>query len=59
MLIGIGGCCICFIVEAATVRYFEMDPTGKDLGALGVTALFCFNAVYKLGVDVGGNVFYS
>lgn len=59
MLIGIGGCCICLIIEAAAVRYFEMNPTRKDLGALGVAALFCFNAVYQLGVDVGGNVFYS
>ncbi|KAF2629246.1 hypothetical protein BU25DRAFT_420125 [Macroventuria anomochaeta] len=54
MLIGIG-----VIIEAAAVRYFEMDPTRKGLGALGVTILFCFNAVYQLGVDVGGNVFYS
>ncbi|KAF3054078.1 hypothetical protein E8E11_011298 [Didymella keratinophila] len=59
MLIGIGGCCVCLIVEAAAIRYFERDPTRKDLGALGVAALFCFNAVYQLGVDVGGNVFYS
>ncbi|KAJ4988572.1 hypothetical protein SVAN01_05863 [Stagonosporopsis vannaccii] len=59
MLIGIGGCCVCLIIEAAAVRYFERDPTRKDLGALGVAALFCFNAVYQLGVDVGGNVFYS
>lgn len=59
MLIGIGGCCICLIIEAAAVRYFETNLTRKDFGALGVTALFCFNAVYQLGVDVGGNVFYS
>src|SRR5690242_1166718 len=59
MLIDIGGCCVCLIIEAAAVRYFELNPTRRDLGALGVAALFCFNAVYQLSVDVGGNVFYS
>jgi hypothetical protein len=59
MLIGIRGCCICHIIEAVAIRYFEMGPTKKDIGALGVAASFCFNAVYQLVVDVGGNVFYS
>ena len=59
MLTGIGGCCLCLIVEAAAVKYFTANTTRKDLGALGTAALFLFNAVYNVGVDVGGNVFYS
>ena len=59
MLIGIGGCCICPIIEVAAVWYFGMDSARKNLGALGIAALFCFNAVYQLGVDVGGKILYN
>jgi len=59
MLIGIGGCCACLIVEAAAVKYFSADPSRKEMGALGTAALFIFNACYNLGVDVGGAVFYA
>jgi MFS family permease len=59
MLIGIGGCCACLIVEAAAVRYFTADPSRRDMGILGTVALFVFNAAYQIGVDVGGNVFYA
>ena len=41
MLIDIGGCCVCLSIEAAAVRYSEMDPNRKDLCAQGVAALFC------------------
>ncbi|KAH7371440.1 general substrate transporter [Pyrenochaeta sp. MPI-SDFR-AT-0127] len=59
MLLGIGGCCACLIIEAASVKHFTDDPTRKPIGILGTVALYLFVAVYNLGVDVGGNVFFS
>lgn len=59
MLFGIGGCCACLIVEAASVKHFTDDPTRRPIGILGTVALYLFVAVYNLGVDVGGNVFFS
>lgn len=57
MILGIGGCCACVIVLAAAQANIESSPF--SLGALGVAALYVFIAVYSIGVDVGGNVFYA
>lgn len=78
MLFGVGGCCVCLIIEAAIVANFAEQATNKAALAAGVgkltlhlikpsariaktcTAMFyLFLAVYSMGVDVAGVVFYS
>jgi MFS family permease len=55
MLLGVGGCCACLIVEAAIVATYADKAA---LGA-GVAMFYLFLAVYSMGVDVAGVVFYS
>lgn len=57
MILGIAGCCACDIVLAASQARLDSNPS--SLGALGVSALFIFLAIYSVGVDVGANVYYA
>ncbi|KAH4007443.1 hypothetical protein HBI24_065950 [Parastagonospora nodorum] len=59
MLIGVGGCCVCLIVEAAIVANYAEAATNKAALAAGVAMFYLFLAVYSMGVDVAGVVFYS
>lgn len=53
LLFGIGACAVCLSVEAAAVAELAKQPNNLALGKLGVAALYCFNACYNVGVDVG------
>lgn len=75
MLFGVGGCCACLIVEAAIVATYADEATNKAALAAGVAMyaphpnvyvkiltfgrFYLFLAVYSMGVDVAGVVFYS
>lgn len=62
MMIGVGGCCIALILEAAMVASFANKPpeaTNKAGLRMGVAAAYLFLAAYSVGVDVAGVVFYS
>jgi MFS family permease len=59
MLFGVGGCCACLIVEAAIVATYAEEATNKTALAAGVAMFYLFLAVYSMGVDVAGVVFYS
>ncbi|KAK5096994.1 hypothetical protein LTR70_002203 [Exophiala xenobiotica] len=60
LLIGVGGCCICLILEAAMVATYAETNSGNQAGLqMGVAAAYLFLAVYSVGVDVAGVVFYS
>lgn len=59
MIFGVAGCCVCLIVEAAMVANFAAAGTNKVGLGFGVAAFYAFLAVYSVGVDVAGVVFYS
>jgi MFS family permease len=59
MLLGVGGCCACLIVEAAIVATYVEEATNKVALDAGVAMFYLFLAVYSMGVDVAGVVFYS
>ena len=60
LLIGVGGCCISLILEAAMVATYAETNSGNQAGLqMGVAAAYLFLAVYSVGVDVAGVVFYS
>lgn len=59
MLFGLGGCCVCLIIEAAMVANFAAEGTNKAGLGVGVAAFYCFLAIYSVGVDVAGVVFYG
>jgi MFS family permease len=59
LMIGVGGCCISLILEAAMVASFGEAGTNKAGLRMGVAAAYLFLAVYSVGVDVAGVVFYS
>ena len=59
MALGAAGCCITLIIEAAMIASFGAVGTNKAGLGVGVMALYLFIAIYGLGVDVGGYVFYS
>lgn len=59
MALGIGGCCVCLVLEAAMVATYGSSGTNKAGLGVGVFALYLFMFIYSLGVDVGGYVFYS
>jgi hypothetical protein len=58
LMIGVGGCCVALILEAAMVASFG-GTTNKAGLRMGVAATYLFLAVYSVGVDVCGVVFYS
>lgn len=59
LMIGVGGCCVSLILEAAMVASFGQAGTNKAGLRMGVAAAYLFLAVYSVGVDVAGVVFYS
>ena len=62
MVTGVLGCCACLIVEAAVNAEFAEGPNAGEnqVGlAFGVVAFYVLLAVYSLGVDVCGVVWYS
>jgi MFS family permease len=59
LLIGVGGCCACLIIEAAMVAQYAAAGTNKAGLGVGVAAFYVFLAFYSVGVDVAGVVFYS
>ncbi|KAF2015641.1 MFS general substrate transporter [Aaosphaeria arxii CBS 175.79] len=59
MLFGVAGCGICLAIEAAIVATYAAEGTNKAALAAGVAMFYLFLAVYSMGVDVAGVVFYS
>ncbi|KAI1629151.1 general substrate transporter [Exophiala viscosa] len=59
LMIGVGGCCVSLILEAAMVSSFAAEATNKAGLEMGVAAAYLFIAVYGMGIDVAGVVFYS
>lgn len=59
MLTGVSGCCVCLILEAAMVANYAAAGTNKAGLGVGVFAFYAFLAVYSIGIDVAGVVFYS
>jgi MFS family permease len=59
LMLGVGGCCVSLILEAAMVASFGEAGTNKAGLRMGVAAAYLFLAVYSVGVDVAGVVFYS
>jgi hypothetical protein len=50
LLIGVGGCCACLIVEAAMVAQYAAAGTNKAGLGVGVAAFYVFLAFYSVGV---------
>jgi len=59
LLLGVGGCCLSLILEAAMVASFADEATNKAGLQMGVAAAYLFLAFYSVGVDVAGVVFYA
>lgn len=60
LLLGVGGCCVSLILEAAMVATYAETNSGNSAGLqMGVAAAYLFLAFYSVGVDVAGVVFYS
>ncbi|KAL4889099.1 general substrate transporter [Aspergillus ambiguus] len=62
MIFGVSACCVCLIIEAAIISiYASPIPANPNTSALamGVAAFYIFLAVYSVGIDVCGTVFYS
>ena len=59
LLLGVGGCCVSLILEAAMVANFAEAATNQAGLRMGVAAAYLFLLVYSIGVDVAGVVFYS
>ncbi|KAF2703768.1 MFS general substrate transporter [Pleomassaria siparia CBS 279.74] len=59
MIFGVAGCCVCLILEAAIVATYAEAATNKAGLAAGVAMFYLFLAVYSVGIDVAGVVFYS
>ncbi|KAF9889302.1 hypothetical protein FE257_007411 [Aspergillus nanangensis] len=62
MIFGVAACCVCLTIEAAIVStYASPIPATPNRSALamGVAAFYIFLAVYSVGIDVCGAVFYS
>src|SRR6266702_7046181 len=59
MLFGISGCCVALILEAAMVATYAEAGTNKVGVGFGVAALYIFLAIYGVGIDVAGVVFYG
>jgi len=60
LMIGVGGCCVSLILEAAMVATYAETDSGNEAGLrMGVAAAYIFLAFYSVGVDVAGVVFYS
>ena len=58
LLLGVGGCCVSLIIEAAMSATFA-ETGSANLGRAGVAAAYLFLAFYSVGIDVAGVVFYS
>jgi MFS family permease len=59
LVMGVAGCCISLILEAAMVASFAEEATNKAGLRMGVAAAYLFLLVYSIGIDVAGVVFYS
>ena len=52
LVLGLGGCCVCLIVEAAMVATFADEGTNSAGLQTGVALLYLFLFLYSIGVDV-------
>ncbi|KAF1848799.1 MFS general substrate transporter [Cucurbitaria berberidis CBS 394.84] len=59
MIFGVAGCVFCLTVEASIVAIYAEAATNKAALAAGVAMFYLFLAVYSVGIDVAGVVFYS
>lgn len=59
LMLGVGGCCVSLILEAAMVASFAGTGTNKAGLRMGVAAAYLFLLFYSVGIDVCGVVFYS
>ncbi|OCL05855.1 MFS general substrate transporter [Glonium stellatum] len=59
MLFGVSGCCVALILEAAMVATYAQAGANKAGLGVGVAAFYIFLAVYSIGIDVAGVVFYG
>ncbi|OAL40054.1 hypothetical protein AYO20_00472 [Fonsecaea nubica] len=59
LVMGVAGCCVSLILEAAMVSSFAEEATNKAGLRMGVAAAYLFLLVYSIGIDVAGVVFYS
>jgi MFS family permease len=59
LILGVSGCCVALILEAAMVSSFAEAATNKAGLRMGVAAAYLFLLVYSIGIDVAGVVFYS
>lgn len=59
LMLGVGGCCVSLILEAAMVASFAEEATNKAGLRMGVAAAYLFLMFYSCGIDVAGVVFYS
>lgn len=59
LMLGLGGCCVSLILEAAMVASFAAAGTNLAGLRMGVAAAYLFLLLYSVGIDVCGVVFYS
>ena len=60
LMIGVGGCCVSLVLEAVMAARYAETNTGNTADLqMGVAAAYIFQALYAVGVDVAGVVFYS
>jgi MFS family permease len=59
LILGVSGCCVALILEAAMVASFAEEGTNVAGLRMGVAATYLFLLLYCIGVDVAGVVFYS
>ncbi|KIW88752.1 uncharacterized protein Z519_10799 [Cladophialophora bantiana CBS 173.52] len=59
LVMGVAGCCVSLILEAAMVSSYAEEGTNKAGLRMGVAAAYLFLLVYSIGIDVAGVVFYS
>ena len=59
LMLGVAGCCVSLILEAAMVATYAEAGTNKAGLRMGVAAAYLFLLLYSIGIDVCGVVFYS
>jgi len=59
LILGVSGCCIALILEAAMIASFANEGTNLAGLRMGVAAMYIFLLLYCIGIDVAGVVFYS
>lgn len=59
MIGGLAGCCVCLIVFTAIVAKYATTGTNKAATGAGVGMLYLFLAMYSIGLDSAGTVFFA